>query len=98
MERLEKLARPDEAATVVVPESVPPPGLAPMATVMLAEELVTVLPKASCTATWTAGEIATPAVLFDGCTLKASLEAAAGEMLNPLEVALVRPLEVAFKV
>jgi hypothetical protein len=28
---------------VVVPDSVPPPGLVPMATVMLAVELVTVL-------------------------------------------------------
>ena len=39
------------ARTVAVPESVPPPGLVPMARVTLAVEVVTVLPKASCTAT-----------------------------------------------
>src|SRR5437763_16476290 len=82
MERLENVATPLTADTAVVPESVPPPGLVPMATVMLAVELVTVLPNASCTATCTAGEIAAPAVALVGCTVKASLEAAAGLMLN----------------
>ena len=61
MERVEKLATPLTAATVSVPDSVPPPGLVPIATVTLAVELVTVLPNASCTATCTAGTIATPA-------------------------------------
>src|SRR4051812_37344365 len=46
--RLENVATRATAATVVVPDSVPPPGLVPMATVMLAVELVTVLLKASC--------------------------------------------------
>ena len=36
IERLEKVATPLTAATVVVPLSVPPLGLLPMATVMLA--------------------------------------------------------------
>src|SRR5688572_27592400 len=98
MERLEKLATPPTAETVVVPDSVPPPGLLPMATVTLAVELVTVLPNASCTATCTAGLIATPAVSFDGCTVKASLEAAAGLMVNADEVAPVSPPEVAANV
>jgi len=62
MDRLENVATPLLAVTVVVPESVPPPGLVPIATVMLAVELGTVLPKASCTATCTGGLIATPAV------------------------------------
>src|SRR5438876_1112833 len=44
MDRLENVATPLTAATVVVPESVPPPGLVPIAAVMLAVELVTVLP------------------------------------------------------
>src|SRR3954454_15974837 len=98
MERLENVATPATAATVVVPDSVPPPGLAPMATVMLAVELVTVLLKASCTATCTAGAIDTPAVALPGCTLKASLEAAAGLMLTPAETAPVNDAEAAASV
>jgi len=72
MERLENVATPLDAATVVVPESVPPPGLAPMATVTLAEEPVTVFPNASCTTTCTAGESAAPAVVLAGWTAKAT--------------------------
>src|SRR6185369_9213475 len=98
MERLENVATPFTADTVVVPDSAPPPGLVPMATVMLALELVTVLPNASCTVTCTAGAIATPATALLGCTENASLEAAAGVMLNPAEVAPVRPAEVAARV
>src|SRR5205814_337628 len=89
MERLENVATPAAADTVVVPDSVPPPGLVPIATVMLAVELVTVLLNASCTVTCTAGLIATPAVALVGWTAKASLEAAAGVMLNADEVAPV---------
>src|SRR3954469_3285298 len=98
MERLENVATPLTAATVVVPDSVPPPGLVPMATVMLADELVTVLLKASCTATCTAGEIATPAVSSVGWTVKATLEAAAGVTLNAAEVAPVSPADAAVRV
>src|SRR4051812_50014299 len=98
MERVEKVATPATAATVAVPDSVPAPGLLPMDTVTLAVELVTVLPNASCTATCTAGAMATPAVAFVGWTMKASLEAAAGLMLNADEVAPVSPPEVAVSV
>src|SRR5512132_4378816 len=98
MERLENVATPVTADIVVVPESVPPPGLVPMATVMLAVELVTVFPNASCTATCTAGEIAAPAVALVGCTVKASLEAAAGLMVNADEVAPVSGAEAAVSV
>src|SRR5437016_1135149 len=98
MERVPKLATPEAADTVLVPESVPPPGLVPMATVTLADELVTVLPKVSWTVTWTAGAMATPAVAVVGWTEKASLEAAAGEMLKAPEVAPVRAPEAAAKV
>src|SRR5512140_2758507 len=87
MDRLENVATPADADTVVVPDSAPPPGLVPIATVMLAVELVTVFPNVSCTATCTAGLIATPAVELDGCRVKASLAAAAGLMLTPAEVA-----------
>src|SRR5712671_5510615 len=98
MDRLENVATPATAGTVAVPESVPPPGLAPIATVMLAVEPVTVLLNASCTATCTAGLITTPAVVVEGWTVKPSLEAAAGLMLNADEVAPVRPLEAVVSV
>src|SRR5437868_785745 len=98
MERVENVAMPATAASVVVPDSVPPPGLFPMATVMLAAELVTVLLNASCTVTCTAGAMATPATAFVGWTVKASLEAAAGVMLKAAEVAPVREAEVALSV
>src|SRR3569832_1404990 len=87
MDRLENVATPATAATVVVPDSVPPPGLVPMATVTLAAELVTVLPNVSCTVTCTAGAPATPATAFVGWTVNASLEAAAGLTLNADELA-----------
>src|SRR5438477_3829706 len=82
MDRLEKVATPLTAAAVAVPDSVPPPGLVPIATVTLAVELVTVLLNASCTVTCTGGAIATPATAFVGWTVKASLAAAAGLVLN----------------
>src|SRR5262245_43892011 len=87
MDRVENVATPPTAATVVVPDSVPPPGLVPIGTVMLALELVNVLSNASWTATCTAGLIATPPVAPPGSTVKASLVAAAGLMLNDEEVA-----------
>src|SRR5512141_545086 len=98
MDRLENVATPLTADTVVVPDSVPPLGLKPMDTVMLAVELVTMFPNASCTATCTAGLIATPAVAFVGCTVKVSVVAAAGLMLNAVEVASVSPADAAISV
>src|SRR3954466_7208789 len=98
MERLENVATPAAADTVVVPDSVPPPGLLPMATVMLAVELVTVLPNASCTVTCTAGAIAAPAVVLVGWTGRASRFAAAGLMLNADEVAPVSAPDAAVSV
>src|SRR5436189_4907547 len=62
----------------VVPESVPPPGLLPMATVMVGRPLgndVTLFPKASWTVTLTAGVMIVPAVVLLGCTVKASCAA-----------------------
>ena len=47
MERFEKVATPATAAAEEDPESVPPPGLAPMVKAMVAVELVTVLSSAS---------------------------------------------------
>src|SRR5512140_926777 len=98
MDRLENVATPLTADTVVVPDSVPPPGLVPMATVMLAVELVTVFPNASCTATCTEGEIDTPAVALLGCAVKATLDAAAALMLNADDVVPVSGAEAAASV
>src|SRR6185295_13556023 len=97
MERLENVATPLTAATVAVPDSVPPPGLVPIATVMLAVELVTVFPNASCTVTCTAGLMALPAVALVGCTEKASRLADAGLMLNTDEFAPVSAPDAAVR-
>src|SRR5262245_823982 len=93
MERLENVATPADATTVVVPESVPPPGLVPIATVMQAVGPVRMLPNATCTATCTAGQIAAPAITVVGCTVKPTWDAAAGVMLNGSDVAPVSPAE-----
>src|SRR5687767_180403 len=98
MDRVENVATPLTAATVVVPDSVPPPGLVPMPMVMLAVELVTVFPKESCTVTCTAGAMDTPATAFVGCAVNATLKAAAGVMLNADEVSPVNPDEAAVSV
>src|SRR5687767_5656911 len=98
MDRLENVATPLAADTFVVPDCVPPPGLVPIAMVMLAVELVTVLLNASCTVTWTAGEIDAPAVVLVGWVVTASLDAAAGLMLNADEVAPVNGAEAAVSV
>src|SRR5437868_14794257 len=98
MARLENAATPLLVASVVVPVCLPPPGLVPIATVMLALAPVTVLPNASCTATWTCGLIATPAVAAEGWTVNPSLVAAAAVMLKVALVAEARaggPNEVA---
>src|SRR2546426_514918 len=92
MLRLEKVATPLTAATVVVPARVPLAGLVPIATVMLVVAVVTVLPWASWTATCTVGVIAAPAAVLLGCTVKTSFAAAPAPMLNALLVAPVRPV------
>src|SRR5512140_84494 len=98
MDRLENVATPADAATVVVPVNVPPPGLVPIATVTFAVELVTVFPNASCTVTCTAGLMALPAVALAGCPVKATLEAAPGLMVNDHEVAPVNVPDAAVSV
>lgn len=66
MLRFEKVATPPTAFTVVVPPSVPLPGLFPMAMVTAAVEVVTVLPFASSTITVTAGAMEVPAAAIEG--------------------------------
>src|SRR2546427_710014 len=98
MERFPKVATPEAAARVVAPEKVPPPALFPMATAMLAEELVPVFPMVSWAATGMSAVRAAEALALVGWTVKASLVAAAGEMLKALEVAPVRGAEAAVRV
>src|SRR5260221_559665 len=98
MERFEKLATPATAATVGVPERGPPPGLVPMATVMLAVELVTVLPFFLMMGRRPAGALVPSATVLVAWTVKASLEAAAGLMLKPPLVAPVSGAEAAVRV
>src|SRR5881296_2023141 len=74
--KVENVATPLTAATVLVPARVPLAGLVPIATVMVVVAVVTVLPWASWTATCIAGVIAPPASALLGCTMKASFAAA----------------------
>src|SRR5450759_1413981 len=86
------------AATVLVPNSGPPPGFVPIARVIQSVAVVTVLPPASWTVTVTAGVIATPATVFVGCAVNASLLANPTVMLNVPLVAPVRPVAAAVSV
>ena len=90
-DRVLKVATPLMAFTVTVPLSVEPPGLVPMATVIEALLVVTVLPPASWTVTWIAGLMLAPAAAVLGWTLKASWVAEPTLMLKVLLVAPVRP-------
>ena len=98
MDKLEKVAVPETALTVVVPLRVPPPGFVPIARVMEALLLVTMFPPASSTCTVTAGLMFAPATAFVGCCTNTSCVAVPAVMLNALLVALVSPVEVAANV
>src|SRR6266704_74459 len=98
MLRVEKVATPFTAATVAVPDSVPPLGFTPIATVTLPVNPVAMFPCASCAVTWTAGVIAAPAVVLVGCPVKMSCAAAPGVMLNGILVAPVTPVVLAVTV
>ena len=67
-----KVATPLTAFCVNVPDSVPPPGFAPMARVTATEDPVTTFPPASSTLTWTDGVMDAPAATLLGCTVKAN--------------------------
>src|SRR5207247_9754134 len=87
--KVENVATPLAAATVLVPARVPLAGLVPIASVMLVVAVVTVLPWASWTVTCTAGVFIAPAAALLGCTVKTSFAAgptpvvAAGPALPP---------------
>src|SRR5688572_1302239 len=98
MLRVEKLATPAAAATVVVPARVPPFGFVPIATVTAPVNPVAVFPWASRAVTWTAGVIVAPAVVAVGWTVTTSWVAVPGVMLNAALVAAVSPLAAAVSV
>ncbi len=82
------MAIPATVTTVVVPPSVavevPVPGVIASVTLGLADP--TVLPSASCTATWTAGLMVAPAIVLLGWMVKASFAGRPGLTLNALLV------------
>src|SRR5439155_20842890 len=92
---LAKLATPFTAATVVVPPSVLPPGLAPSDIVTSPVKPGTRFPAGSSALTWTAGLIAAPATVVDGWTLNASWLAVPGAMTNGALVRGRGPLALA---
>src|SRR5215467_6225163 len=91
MLRSAKVATPATAATVVVPDSTPPEGFVPMATVMFPVNPVAVLPKPSRAVTCTDGVIVAPAATVDGCVVKTSCVTAPVVMGNAALVAVDRP-------
>jgi hypothetical protein len=93
-----KAATPELAFLVVVPLKTPPPGFAPIATVIEAVEVVTVFPKVSWTETVGGPATALPAVDSAGCTVKASFVAVPGDTLMLALVPLARPVAVATSV
>src|SRR5438034_80552 len=75
---VEKVATPATAATVAVPESAPPAGLVPIATVTSPGRPGTGVRPASNAVSRTAGAMAAPAVVVPGCVVKASRAADPG--------------------
>ncbi len=96
--RVEKLATPFTAATIVVPPSVLPPGLLPSATVTFPVKPGTGFPAGSSAVTWTAGLIAAPATVMLGCWVKASWLAVPGMMSKAVLVTGVNPAALAVSV
>src|SRR5438128_2427624 len=105
MLRLENVATPFTAATLVVPASVPPPGFAPIATAMVPVNPDTTAFDASNADTRTVPSDA-PVCALPGCELKIRCVALGGGggggggavTLNALLVAPVSPLEAAVRV
>src|SRR5437762_10603686 len=77
MLNVENVATPFTAVTLVVPDSVPPPGFAPSATVINPVKPVTTFPASSSADTRTAG-IVWPAWVVCGCVVKATWVAGGG--------------------
>ena len=96
--RVEKLATPFTAVTVVVPPSVPPPELLPSATVTSPVKLGTGFPAGSSAVTWTAGLITAPAPVVLGCWVKARCVAVPGMTSNAMLVPGPSPAALAVSV
>src|SRR5438046_10218104 len=98
MLNVENVATPPLAATVAVPESVPPPALVPIATVTFPVNPVAVLLLASSAVTCTAGVIAAPADVLLGCTENTSCVAVPAVILNAALVPVAGPVALAVSV
>src|SRR5437773_279947 len=90
MLNVENVATPLTAFTLVVPDSVPPLGFVPIATVINPVYLVTVFPDASRAVTRTAG-IVCPACVDCGCVVNAKFVAGGVVMLKLALVVPVNP-------
>ena len=95
MLNLEKVATPATAATVVVPEMVPPAWFVPIATVTVPVKVGTRLPLTSSAVTSTGGAMCAPAAAALGCIENTSCVAAPGVMSKGSLVTPVRPAAVA---
>jgi len=87
-----KVASPLTAATVNVPDSVPPPGLPLIASVILSDAVVRKLPKASWTWTLMAGEVATVETALVGSTAKTTCVAVPAAMSKSADTAVLNPI------
>ena len=93
-----RVAMPETALIVTVPERVPPgPALFAMARVIGAEDPVTILPAASSTLTAMLPRLA-PEEALAGCVRKTSLLGVPGVILNVVLTTELKPPELALKV
>src|SRR5439155_1507829 len=86
MLNVEKVATPLTAVTLVVPDSVPPPGFAPIATVIDPVKPVTTFPASSSADTRTAS-IGCPAWVVCGCVVNATCVAGGAGRVSAVDVA-----------
>src|SRR5262249_13839871 len=92
MLRFPNVATPDTAATVAVPDGVPPFGCVPMLIVTLPVNPVAVFPDPSLAVTCTAGAIATPATELVGDCVNTSCVICEGVTANAVEAAVRVPV------
>src|SRR5882672_10833886 len=92
---VENVATPFTAATVAVPDRVPPAGLVPIATVTLPVNPRATFPTPSSAVTRTAGVIVAPAVVLLGWTVNTRCVAVTVVTLNNGLFTATRPVDVA---